>query len=649
MTETAGRPVSARRAAMERARRSRRPSRLGEIAGTTAGPDRELPPDAGLSGLLARTWKQAVAAPDLTAALDILLTLDGHVPADIQLRALSLIEECAVKVLFGRSWRSNSLGSGLMTDLADDCVFQGEIGLTTGGRVAVRAPSQGLLADEEDLVDGVLRVPWSPHALTEFGQEVERARARFADCVSDCRAWLERAGEDGREELLERLQESALRTAPFVLYHGRRRYTNFRENNTLTGKTLWPGHPDCAFSSLQGVPLDLWSDSDAMVVVCLTLLVRSAGFGRIEEANGTQLTIDHVAQLLERTRLKYSRVRVGTPVKPAASHRVDDLNALAVALRERRQDIGVSVQLYREIHGALMHKIERIAGPRSHAARQREELLCTDLSERLPLGGETLERLQEALTAQHGFLSRPHGGFGTGLESVVHETVRASVRAFGADFAMSRGIRSLPRLIKALRAKDWPLIVGWELPEYFCCVVPTPEAREHFGGSARRLADAAWAMSARMQYNSWHFIAGNIAQSPGVAARDYFVPPTMPDIAFHSDQHHHGHVANKVRFSVRSPQPVRVDGRKFDGFVDLRLLRCAGTAFGEQDLVAAHRVSAFLAHATTLAAELAATGEDFEVTAFDSEWHGKSIAGDAAAVQVRPPEDSVSASGREHR
>jgi hypothetical protein len=38
--------------------------------------------------------------------------------------------------------------------------------------------------------------------------------------------------------MLESLKEAALRTAPFVLYQEDRQYTNFRDRNTLTGKTL---------------------------------------------------------------------------------------------------------------------------------------------------------------------------------------------------------------------------------------------------------------------------------------------------------------------------------------------------------------------------------------------------------------------------
>jgi hypothetical protein len=584
--------------------------------------------------MLARVWERAVAAPDLPAAVRTLLTLDGHVPADIQLRALRLTDECALKVLFGVSWRTGEQHSPPADDAddADDAdgvqkpAFLGEIGLTTGGRVVVRVPSQPALAADEQLVDAVIRVPWSSQTLTDYRAELSRASARNSRSVVGCRAWLAAMGVEERDILLEQLKEAARRTAPFVLYQEARRYTNFRERNNLTGKTLLPGHPDCTLSGLQGVPLELWSDSDAVMVVCLALLVRSAGFARIEEANGTQLTIDHIAELLERSRRAYDAVPGGRKIAPVASHQIEALCDLGDALRERRKEIGASVQLYREIHGPLMHKIERVAGGRDIAARRREEDLCVRLAGRLPVNGGTLDELGHDMSLSPEWLCRPYGGFGTGLESLVFETVAAARDAFAADFAMSRGIRSLTELVRALRREDWDRITEWELPEYFCCVVPAPEARRYFSDSLEYLADTAWAISARMQYNSWHFIPGNLPGVPEVVARDYFVPPMIPDIAYHSDQHHHGHVAARVRFSIRSPQAVTVLGRVFAGFVDLRLLRCEGVPFDEQDLLAAHRVSAFIAKATHLAAASVAAGEDVTITSFDSQWHWNTIA-----------------------
>lgn len=617
--------ATSRRAALAKARQSRRPSRLGTPAGSAAKPDSLIPGDAGFPDLLKRTWRQATAAPDLPTAVDVLLTLGGHVPADVQLRALRVADECALKVLCGRSWRGNGPDDG-RPGAEERPAFLGEIGLTTSGRLVIRVPSRGPLSAEEDLVDGVLRVPWPAAALKEYQAERERLDARARDAAADCREWLAKLGPDGRHELLESLKDAARRTAPFVLYQEERQYTNFRDRNTLTGKTLWPGHPDCALSSLQAVPIELWSDGDAVLVVCLALLVRSAGYARIEEANGTQLTVDHVAMLLERTRHKYNAVPGGQRVRPAASPDVAALHDLAGALGRRRREIMPSVQLYREIHGPLMHKIERVAGPYGDGAAAREAELCRLLSERLPITGGTLGELGDDLAGAPEWLAEPHGDFGTGLESLVHETVRGALAAFECDWAMSRGIRSLPALIRELRAKNWTEMITWDLPHYFCCVVPAPEARRHFGDSPAHLADTAWSISSRMQYNSWHFLAGNLPKVPEVVARDYFVPPTIPDIAFHSDQHHHGHVAARVRFSIRSPQAVKVLDRVFNGFVDLRLLRCDGVPFDEQDVLATHRTSAFVARATAAAAELVAGGEEIEVTAFDSAWHWSTIA-----------------------
>ncbi|NEA02144.1 hypothetical protein G3I28_22895, partial [Streptomyces sp. SID10116] len=611
------------------------------------GPDRTREPGAGFPALLERVWQRARTAPDLRASLDILLGLDGHVPPQVQLRALSTTEEAALHALWGLTWRedtttdtatvtatatgeSESVSAGAVPALdlneaaAEEPVFVGELALATTGRIVLRGPAQGPL-DRRHLVGGVLRVPWSLQAARAHHAHLSRAAARTARTLADCRAWLERQGEKGRDELLEQAKEAALRTAPFVLYQEHRQYTNFREQNSLTGKTLWPGHPDCVLSSLQQLPLELWSDHDVQLVIGLTLLIRSAGAGRVEEANGTQLSIDHVAAMLERIRHSYNSVP-GEPVAPAASHGVEDLKTLAEALGARRRQVIRQVPLYREIHGTLMHKVERIAAG-TDGVRRRDEELSRRLAARLPLAGTTLDELGHSAAADPAWLARPHGSHATGLEALVHESVTAIADVFAADFAMSRGMRSLPALIKALRAESWAEICGWDITHYFCCVVPRPQARAHFGDSVEAMADAAWAMSSRMQYNSWHFVPGNLPRHPAVVARDHFVPPTIPDIAFFSDQHHHGHVSNQVRFSIRSPQPVEVAGRTFNGFVDLRLLRCAGAPFTEPDLLAAHRASRFIARATTLAAELTLAGTPVEVTAFDAPWHWHTITG----------------------
>ncbi|WP_040785656.1 hypothetical protein [Nocardia pneumoniae] len=630
MSGAAERDRGSRRAELARARQSRRPSRLDRQAGATTTPDRVLDPAAGFPGLLARVWKEAASAADVETAVTILLTLAGHVPADVQLRALRPTERSALAVLRGLSRKTDEThGTPTTFEITADPAFVGELGLTVTGRLAVGVPGACPLAEQNDLVGGVLRIPWTATEVAAYQELLRSGTAEYLTSIIDCRTWLETIGRQGRNDILDEVTDAARRTAPFVLYQDAKLYTNFRERNNLTGKTLFPGHPDCVLSALRDAPLAEWSANDALLVVCLNLLIRSGSYARIEEANGTQLTLQHVSELLDRTRRTYNSASPGDPIPAAEDNRVATLQALADRLRARRGELAGSVQLYREIYGPLMHKIERIAGPVDTPAREREADLCTRLRERLPLSGTTVEDLSAHLHDNPSWLIEPHEEFGTGLEALIYETVVAARDCFDADFAMSRGLRSLSRLISALRAEDWATIVGWELPEYFCCVVPDPHARRFFGDTAARLADIAWSMSARMQYNSWHFLAGNLPKVPVVINRDYFVPPTIPDIAYFSDQHHHGHVAARVRFSIRSPQPVNIDGKRFGGFIDLRLLRCESNPFTEQDLLAAHRTSSFIAAATSEAARLA-VDHDVTVTAFDPSWHWATITAAAA-------------------
>ncbi|MEU6407019.1 hypothetical protein [Streptomyces sp. NPDC046985] len=631
---------ASRRAVNARKRQSRRPSRLGLAAGATPKPDRVREEDAGFPGLLARTWQKACDAADLRSALDVLLTLDGHVPAEVQLGGLRTADAAALKVVAGLTWPGESAPEAVAEEGAPSA-FLGEVGLTAGGRVVVRVPSQQPLAKQHRLVAGVLRVPWTEAHLSAYRAEADAAHAAFARGAADSRRWLDAQGARGRDALLARLTEAAQRTAPFVLYVEDKQYTNFRDANTVTGKTLWPGHPDCALSSLTGLPLELWSDHDALMVVGIGLLIRSAGAGRIEEANGMQLSLANVGRLLEHARRNYNAALGEERVAAAADASVEELTALAGGLGAARPDVARSVQLYREIHGALIHKVEKVAAPYGEAAAALDRQIADRLRAALPVAGDCLAELEPADGLDPAWLARPHGGFGTGLEAVVYEAVAAATAAFRADFAMSRGIRSLPELVRALRAQAWDEIAAWGITDFFCCVVPAQEARRHCGDSLAALADTAWAMSSRMQYNSWHFIAGNLPRTQEVLDRDHFIPPTLPDIAHYSDQHHHGHVNHSVRFTIRSPQPVQVCGRHFNGFIDLRIVRADGEPYTEQEMLAAHRTAGFIARMTGRAAALAEQGEQAEVTAFDSAWHWRTVtgapAGEAGAEPARTP------------
>jgi hypothetical protein len=61
----------------------------------------------------------------------------------------------------------------------------------------------------------------------------------------------------------------------------------------------------------------------------------------------------------------------------------------------------------------------------------------------------------------------------------------------------------------------------------------------------------------------------------------------MADIADDSDQHHTGHVHATVRYSIRSPLPLRIGRDVRPGFIDLRLMRQSGDPYSQGDLITA--------------------------------------------------------------
>jgi hypothetical protein len=296
------------------------------------------------------------------------------------------------------------------------------------------------------------------------------------------------------------------------------------------------------------------------------------------------------------------------------------LESFAVRLREARAELLKTRTFYRRISGPLLNKRERVA-PQYRGVTPRESAVLSHLREHLPLRARSCEEAVSELRTGARWLAAPTGDHGSGLEELVLRAVEGSLRAFSADFGLSRGLRSIPSLVEAIRGEQWARLTSWELPEYFCCVVPAESTLSLFGGSWEAVADAAWAMSARMQYNSWHALPGNLPRDPAVLARDFFKPPTMPDVSSFSDQHHRGHVFNQVRFTIRCPQPVRVAGMRFDALVDLRLVRCEGRPFDEQEVCDAERIARVIAAATEGVAELVANGERTDVRSFDHVWH----------------------------
>jgi len=419
-----------------------------------------------------------------------------------------------------------------------------------------------------------------------------------------------------------------LRTAPLMLYRGYNFFTNFRAHNNLPGKTLSLFHPNNILHGLHAIDSSMWSDDVVVLVVTLMLLIRSGGYFRIEERNNTQLSLAQIIQFFEEKEKIYGidakDQKIETkPSEMSSRLSISSMLQRASEIRSKREIFLKSNQLYREIHGVLINKTERLL--RSSHDSVFEKKFVNLISELFPLKGYTFAEIKKNLLHHHEWLQTPHREFKTGLESLIYESLRLISTFINSDFVMSRGMRTVKDFVEALKQKNFEKVVAWDIPHYYCCVIPSASAFKYFQKNKDSLADGAWAMAARMQYNSWHMMPGNLPLTPEVKNRDYFAPPNISDITTFSDFHHRGHVYNHIRHTIRSPQPVEICGIKFNGFVDVRLLRCDGDKFLESEMLVTQYVANLLAYSTELFASAFQVDErsphSGEISAFDAKWH----------------------------
>lgn len=613
-----------RREAMEAKRGSKRPSRSGRPAGTSQ-PVHHLG-RAGFSAMLDGVVESARSRPTVGEMLDTVLTLGGQLPRERGVAALDALDRCGLEVL------AEGAAAGRPADMTGwsepGSVFTSVVGITSHGRLVVSVPGRRTFPPEAQEYGVVAWVPWTAEDLERFRERRDALLTREAAEVAECRDHLRGLPSGEVVALVGDLRRAVSLVPPTQFYRGRTVLSNLRDEDNLTGKSLPPGHPDCIFTALLRLPVEDWSDDDVVTVCSLWVLYVSGGPNRMESSNGHHLDLERVWTNLRSVRDVYAAatLAVDLPDLPAERPGLPEVLRVAEQLSAARTQLIEGRALSYYINATTRSKLERALPPATPGTAP-ERAVVGALAAVVPnaTAATTLDDVVRAVRTEPQWLCRPDEAGTIGLERVIWGTVAAAVDAFDADFALSRGLRSLPRLVRALRDRDFREIVSWELPEFYCCVVPSRRAIAFHDGDRIAAADAAWAMSARMAYNTWHVMPGNLPKNDDVDARDFLAPHVLPDIADFSDLHHRGHVLNSVTYSARSPEKVLVDGHVFKSLTDLRVLRCSGEPFVLPDLVPVARIARFLADTVTVAAELAAAGHEPVVRAFDHEWHRATI------------------------
>lgn len=558
--------------------------------------NRDIPLEKwGLTGLREEVLREAARIQQPVARVTHVASLGGRVGPDLGLAASPRTERLAWKRIAlwaARTGRPGRRVAGLQVG----CDRHGRIRLRCDAEGSLlplaRAPIEAAPIAELDLDRQAVDLL---AAAVEGGERLDRLDA---EALAE---WESLLTEEECRTMLVTLSDATQQSAPLLLFVGEELFGNLIEEN-LAGKSLLPS---ARRNVLRPRPLrDFLADRPAvrMLAYSAWLLYRAGGSYRLEERNWSQVTPTHVAEHLAAALRRYGNDAGGRPSATAPT----ELFSLASAVREGRERFARECQAYRFIWGPTLRKQERFAHHDEVAKAKRAFAEALGASRRHTGGGELrLSTFEEAIAM----------------------AVAAVIRATDADVAMSRGHRDPRELAAGLAAEEWAELAGREQDEFFCCVLPS--ASTAVSGARPNLMLELWAIAARMEYNCWHFFAGNLPEVPEVRSRDRFIPPKVPDIAVWSDQHHRGHVAADVRFSVRAPAPATLADRTLWGFCDIRLMRFSGRPFTEKEMLVGLAGARHVAELTTAASNLDAGDgrfRDSRVTAFDRAWY---LRGDA--------------------
>ena len=575
----------------------------------TAQAIRDLP-KAGFQFILEDIEKRVPQAACLREGLDEILTLGGRQALVRAVQAMTPMQtalyELAGDLPLSFSFEDRSIVDG------DAQTWY--VGIWNHGRLWLAPEHAG---DDECRMLAAVSVP---AALSrDAAARAALIQARWMRCDNQLDEFFAALDSARLQHVLFEVHEAIDHTDPMLLYIGDATLTNFGKFNNLqerNGADL----PHCFFRRVQGMGLAQWTREEKTFVYCLYWL-RMAGC-RGEEFNGRQLNPALLDAYFDSRLIDYER-KTGQAWTSAA----DTIETKAKRLARYKSEFATQLLTYRWINGLNFYKEERLC-ERSPAAS----------------GGETVpENIAAYLAAAHGVDISPgkslqaifdecvanmaESGFASddsdlhAVEKLMKVIVDDAVANTGSDVGMTRGFRDIQRWQKAFAEKDYETICAWPSGEYYCGVFPSTSMRAKLGARPELLVKILYACSGRMQFNSWHYMPGHCPRESVPEGRHFYMPPRLPDLAEWSDQHHAGHSMAEVRYSIRSPAAITIDGRNYPGMVDLRLFRQRGNAYTEEELFRALRYTECLrALYQSLADHVCRSGEAVRIKAFDKEW-----------------------------
>ncbi|WP_405009333.1 hypothetical protein [Kitasatospora sp. NBC_01539] len=431
---------------------------------------------------------------------------------------------------------------------------------------------------------GSLRVP--PEVLDAVAEEsrVREAREMADRHEADAllRTWEESGELDAR---IVQLADWVERVETVYILIGREVFSKSDAGtNTLTREGL--------LENLRKLPVDTWRPADRLFVVLAYCLFVSGRSVRFEEFNARQLSATGLRDFFLDRHAQYSGALRRDPGNPRGL----PLLELAELVRSLMAEVDRSPSMrYRRINGLTFVKNERLLDfPLPRDPRTMPELVAQHGLLSLgvaPSGGvrEDLRAMTLAAAALDADAAGPAGPGAVG--ELLGAIVLSAIVATDSDYGMSSSVRDLAGL-RGAEPGGPDGVLALKKNDFFCCCLPHTTRMEAVGDEVTPIL---WRAAQRMMYNRWHFAPGEFDRAEIPEKRHYFFPPQVPDIAEHAEHHHGGHVASRVRFSIRAPgaqvwhPPFTVFGHGYRGCYDIRLVRMEGPPYTVADLAEAVR------------------------------------------------------------
>lgn len=535
----------------------------------------ERPPKQDFAQLLDEIVVSARGKRTLAEAATSILTLDGRIPAADAAASLSpaearFIADCGAMPILAAS--AHPPGTDRSAVL---------LGISPTGRL--RFAGDSLPCRTLRPVATLLVEPGQSRALLQDATPEKAAASAGWECVLP-------ADDPGRLlSILDVVEYAIDHIDPVILYVEEEIFTNFDEYNNLLGRAAVK-KPGYILTDLRSRPFAEWTSAERILVASVYLLATARM--RVEEFNAQQINLALVEASLRARHETLCRL-AGRPVEPVA---LADLPAAIAALRAA---IRPEVFAYRLVNGLTFNKHEHFM------RRDAVDLSVAAIPAAL---SEGLERAFGVASADHATIDSYFGALIavalaadpvadetelTAYETLLEAIVRSAIAETGSQIGMTRGLRDFHHWAELFRDARFADICNMPPTDYYCAVFAAPDAEatlRHQGA----LNKIVTAIAQRMTFNSWHYTPGHVPIEAVPEGRHFYVPPRMSDLAVWSDKHHQGHVLASVRYSIRSPAGLVVNGVKQHGLCDLRMMRRDGAPYEIADLLTARRHTAYL-------------------------------------------------------